>query len=173
MYRVNVQEDDFDIGAESAEINRALCAAGMRDIGAIASFVGMVREQERRQTDETNSDRQAASADADNAQLTALEIEHYPAMTQRTIEEICQRAAQRWPLLACRVIHRVGRVAVGEQIVLVLVASEHRKAAFAACEYIMDFLKTAAPFWKKAIFSDGEQWIEAKKSDNTALDKWQ
>ena len=153
-FGVSVQAADFDAG----EVLRAL-SAGQHEVGAVASFTGLVR----------GSEPQAGHA---GQALLALEIEHYPAMTQKSLEAIVTSAAGRWPLQATRVIHRTGRLAVGEQIVLVACASAHREAALQACEYIMDYLKNDAPFWKKAIYSDSEAWIDAKASDRKALERW-
>lgn len=162
MLNVSIQQQDFDLTAEMAVLRN-----GSSNLGAMASFIGFVREQEPKAADE-----EGASAPI-LVPLLALEIEYYPAMTQAAIERICKQAQQRWPLLACRVIHRTGRLVVGEQIVMVLVSSRHRQAAFDACEFIMDYLKTSAPFWKKAVFAGSEQWVEAKLGDLKALEKWQ
>ena len=158
---VVIQSSTFDVAAETQLLETALSDKRI-NMGALATFTGSVRGSEAATPDDA----------ATYGELLALDIEHYPAMTQSTIEAIALKASQRWPFLACRVIHRVGRLAVGEPIVLVLVASSHRKEAFAVCEYILDYLKTAAPFWKKAIFERGEHWVAAKVTDNTALDKW-
>ncbi|MDB4456214.1 molybdenum cofactor biosynthesis protein MoaE [bacterium] len=163
-----IQASPFDIPAETRLLETALLKCASADnrsaIGALATFTGSVRGSE--------IDAASTADMAAYGELLALDIEHYPAMTQSTIEAIALKAAQRWSFLACSVIHRVGRLPVGEPIVLVLVASSHRKEAFAVCEYILDYLKTAAPFWKKAIFEHGEQWVAAKVSDTDALDKW-
>ena len=163
LINVLIQTSSFDVAAETQLLENAL--TGQRsNIGALATFTGSVRGSETGLS---------GSEDATSyGELLALNIEHYPAMTQSTIEAIALAASQRWSFLGCRVIHRVGRLAVGEPIVLVLVASSHRKEAFAVCEYILDYLKTAAPFWKKAIFEHGEQWVDAKVTDTEALDKW-
>lgn len=161
LVSVVIQSSTFDVPAETRLLEKAL-ADNRINMGALATFTGSVRGSETGAFDDA----------AAYGELLALDIEHYPAMTQLTIEAIALKAAQRWPFLACRVIHRVGRLAVGEPIVLVLVASSHRKEAFAVCEFILDYLKTAAPFWKKAIFEQGEQWVAAKVSDTEALDKW-
>ena len=137
---ISIQAEDFDLGDES---ERLLERVGGGDAGAQCSFAGRVRESEKL------PGQQGASADS----LLALEIEHYPAMTASAIETICHDASARWPLIGVSVIHRYGELTVGEQIVLVLVVAEHRQAAFSGCEYIMDYLKTRAPFWKKARFA--------------------
>ena len=155
---VSVQENDFDAGAEIA----ALCA-GRTDVGAVASFIGLVR-------DLAPADRPDA---AKNAGPTHMTLEHYPGMTERQIEAIVAQAEQRWPLLATRVVHRFGRLAGGDQIVLVAVASAHRAAAFDACAFIMDWLKTQAPFWKLEQIGDGPgTWVDARDSDDTAAQRW-
>ena len=160
---VLIQLSTFDVATETQLLESAL-SDRHDNMGALVTFTGSVRGSE---TGLSGSDDTAAYGE-----LLALDIEHYPAMTQSTIEAIALAASQRWSFLGCRVIHRVGRLAVGEPIVLVLVASSHRKEAFAVCEYILDYLKTAAPFWKKAIFEHGEQWVDAKVTDTDALDKW-
>lgn len=158
---VVIQSSTFDVAAETQLLETTLSDKRI-NMGALATFTGSVRGSETATPDDA----------ATYGELLALDIEHYPAMTQSTIEAIALKASQRWPFLACRVIHRVGRLAVGEPIVLVLVASSHRKEAFAVCEYILDYLKTAAPFWKKAIFERGGHWVAAKVTDTKALDKW-
>ncbi len=146
--RIQVQEEDFDI----AEVNREL-AAGRSDIGAIASFIGLVRDMPQNR-------------------LEKMTLEHYPGMTEKSLGKIVETAQQRWKILDVAIIHRVGELKPADQIVLVSVASAHRKAAFAACEFIMDYLKTDAPFWKKETDQQGESWVEAKQSDNEARGKW-
>ncbi|ASK28364.1 molybdenum cofactor biosynthesis protein MoaE [Neisseria chenwenguii] len=147
---IRIQNQDFSLQTEYD----ALLAAG-GNTGAVVGFTGLVRDHDT------------------DTRLSAMFLEHYPGLTESEIARIIQTASSRWPLTGCTVIHRVGRLNANEQIVLVLAASEHRKAAFAAAEFIMDYLKTEAPFWKKEIFSDGlESWVEAKKTDQTALEKW-
>ncbi|MDE2599929.1 MAG: molybdopterin synthase catalytic subunit MoaE [Rhodocyclaceae bacterium] len=146
---VSVQEADFDLSAEV----RAL-TAGELSAGAVASFVGLVRDNN------------------DGAGVADMTLEHYPGMTEKALNEIVAKAADRWELLGVRVIHRVGYLKPGEQIVLVAVSSPHRGNAFAACEFIMDYLKTQAPFWKKESTSEGGRWVDARDSDESALDKW-
>jgi molybdopterin synthase catalytic subunit len=145
---ISVQLEDFDCGAEIA----ALGAAG---VGAVASFVGLVR---------------GGSGDD---RVLAMSLEHYPGMTERALEEILVEARRRWTLHGVRVIHRVGRLLAGEQIVFVGVAAAHRGEAFAACEFIMDFLKTRAPFWKKEETAQGARWVDARESDDLAAQRWQ
>jgi molybdopterin synthase catalytic subunit len=148
---ITVQQADYDLGQEEA-----LLALKAADAGALVAFQGRVRGHD------------AA------VPLTALHLEHYPGVTESEIARIAAIAASRWPLLACRVIHRVGRLLPGEAIVLVLVASSHRHAAFAAAEFLMDYLKTQAPFWKREEFADGRQlWVEARVSDQDACQRWQ
>ncbi|WP_421992421.1 molybdenum cofactor biosynthesis protein MoaE [Roseococcus sp.] len=147
MARIAVQEAPFDLAAESA-----LLSQGRTDVGAIASFVGLCR--------------------ADDA-LGALVLEHYPAMTERAMGRLVDEAQKRWPLTGCTVIHRVGRLEPGAPIVLVLTASAHRAAALEACAFLIDWLKTKAPFWKREEFASGEtRWVEAKAGDDAAADRW-
>jgi molybdopterin synthase catalytic subunit len=149
MDKVAVQAADFDPGAEI----EALAATG-GDAGAVASFVGLVRHEP------------AAGG------IQAMTLEHYPGMTEKALAAIVAEARQRWPLLAVRLIHRVGRLLPGERIVLVAVSSSHRQAAFAACEFIMDYLKTQAPFWKREETATGGRWVDARESDAAALNRW-
>jgi len=149
---ISVQAEDFDPGAELSRLGQA------GDCGAVASFIGQVR----------------GDASASAAGVVALELEHYPGMTERSIAEIIQQAQQHWSLQAARVIHRIGRLHVGDRIVFVGVSSRHRADAFAACEFIMDYLKTRAPFWKKQWDAHGAaQWVDARESDRTAAARWQ
>ncbi|MDI1260711.1 molybdenum cofactor biosynthesis protein MoaE [Aquabacterium sp.] len=152
--RVSVQTDDFDLSSEVARLR-----AQDGQIGAVVSFVGTVREW-------LPADGTARSPD------TCLELEHYPGMTESAIEAMIDEAQRRFDLRGVRVIHRVGCLAVGEQIVLVVTASSHRGQAFDACEFLMDWLKTQAPFWKKEISATGSRWVEAKVSDDEALARW-
>lgn len=150
---VSVQEADFDAGAEIAALS-----AGREDVGAVASFVGLVR-----------ADKAAENA---GAGVTAMTLEHYPGMTENALEAIVAEARGRWDIYGVRVIHRVGRLLPGDRIVLVAVASAHRGEAFAACEFIMDYLKTRAPFWKKEETPEGGRWVDARESDNHAAGRW-
>ena len=150
---VSVQREPFDVSAEIAAIS-----SGRHDIGAVASFVGLVREL-------------APATDA-AGRLSAMTLEHYPGMTEKALEEIVGQAHSRWDLLAVRVIHRYGRLQPGEGIVLVVVAGAHRGEAFAACEFIMDFLKTRAPFWKKEETPQGGRWVDARDHDDAAASRW-
>ena len=145
---ISIQPEDFDVGHES----RALQT---ENAGAIALFIGTVR-----------------GLSSDNG-VTAMTLEHYPGMTESELTKIETEARDRWPLQDVTIIHRVGRLLPGDQIVLVGVASAHRKAAFKAAEFIMDFLKTDAPFWKAEERCDKKQWVEARSSDSDARDKWQ
>jgi molybdopterin synthase catalytic subunit len=151
MFSVSVQEADFDAGAEMA-------ALGREGVGAVASFVGLVR-----------ADKVGAGG---TASVQAMTLEHYPGMTEKALEGIVEQARGRWELAAVRVIHRVGRLLPGERIVFVAVASSHRHDAFAACEFIMDYLKTQAPFWKREESAEGARWVDARESDDAALERW-
>ena len=149
--RVRIQHEDFDLGAEVAALR-----AGDGGVGAVASFIGTVR------------DRAAAGPDT-----VRMELEHYPGMTEAAIESMVDAAMQRFRIRAVRVIHRVGVLEPGAQIVLVVVASAHRGDAFAACEFLMDYLKTQAPFWKKETRPDGSaEWVDARVEDDAALERW-
>jgi molybdopterin synthase catalytic subunit len=139
--KISVQADDFDVGFEIENISKN------SRIGAVASFVGLVRD-------------------------VPMTLEHYPGMTERAIGKIVDEAKSRWQVMDCSVIHRYGALKPNDQIVLVAVASGHRGDAFAACEFIMDYLKTQAPFWKKEQTADGARWVEAKATDDKAADRW-
>jgi molybdopterin synthase catalytic subunit len=149
MARVAIQTADFDASAEL----RAL-QAGDHGVGAIASFIGTVR------------------ANSEGAQVSAMELEHYPGMTERAIEAMIDEAQRRFDIRAARVVHRVGPLQPGEQIVLVAVSSAHRGVAFQACEFLMDYLKTQAPFWKKETTPEGARWVDARVVDDAALARW-
>jgi molybdopterin synthase catalytic subunit len=151
--KISIQQEDFSIDDECAAMR-----AGHQDIGALATFTGLVREQ----------DDEKSPGD----KVTSLYLEHYPGMTEKKLQEIAEQADQRWPLLDVVIIHRIGELKLSEQIVFVAVSSMHREAAFAACAFIMDFLKTQAPFWKKSKSREHEHWVEAKQSDNKAAEKW-
>lgn len=147
---VRVQAEAFDSGAEAARLT-----AGRHDIGAVVTFTGIVRG-------------------ADNGRsLSAMTLEHYPGMTEAELERVEAEAYGRWPLAASLIVHRVGELKPGEPIVLVVTASAHRRAAFEAAEFLMDYLKTRAPFWKKETGADGSgQWVDARESDDTAVERW-
>lgn len=147
--KIGVQQEDFDFGAEVAALR-----IGQPRVGAIAAFVGAVRDL---------NDAQA---------VDGLELEHYPGMTERALQGIVEAAHARWALADVTVIHRYGRLAPTEQIVMVAVASMHRGDAFAACEFIMDYLKTEAPFWKKEGVGSAQRWVEAKETDDRARARW-
>lgn len=147
---IQVQTAPFDAGAEIERLH-----ASNPRVGAIACFVGVARDLN------------------DGAEVTGLTLEHYPQMTQKAISEIVERAQKRWAILDATVIHRVGTLRPTDPIVLVIVASAHRRDAFEACAFIMDYLKTRAPFWKKERTRDGERWVEARTSDEAAADRWQ
>lgn len=150
MADIRVQTQDFDIGAETARL-----LAGRTDIGGVASFVGVVRG--------TASDRP----------ILSMTLEHYPSMTERAMAGIAGEATRRFGLQGCTLVHRVGRLLPGETIVLVLAAAPHRKAALDGCAFLIDWLKTSAPFWKKECFQDGaEAWVDAREADDLALSKW-
>lgn len=146
---VRVQTADFDLSTEVAQLRLS-----NPHVGAVVSFVGTVRDLN------------------EGAAVSEMELEHYPAMTERALEQIVEQAKTRWPIFDALVIHRVGPLLPREQIVLVAVTSPHRGEAFAACEFIMDYLKTLAPFWKKEQTPQGERWVDARESDDTALAKW-
>jgi len=146
---VSVQAEPFDVGAELAELT-----AGRTDIGGVALFTGLVRD--------------VAGGDW----VSAMTLEHYPGMTERKLEEIEAEARARWPLIATRIVHRYGRMTPGEGIVLVVCASAHRDAAFEAARFLMDWLKTKAPFWKLEETPDGGRWVEARESDDQAAARW-
>jgi molybdopterin synthase catalytic subunit len=147
---VRVQHEDFEIGAEVARVT-----AGRTDIGAIVTFTGTVR------------------ADNDGSGVTAMTLEHYPGMTEAELARVEAEAAQRWPLQASLVVHRIGTLKPGDNIVLVVTASAHREAAFEAAAYLMDYLKTRAPFWKKELTREGEErWVDARDSDEEAAKRW-
>ena len=147
--RVRVQEADFDAGAELEALTR-----GRNDVGAVASFVGLVRGSN------------------DGHAIRGMTLEHYPGMTEKALEDICAQAMSRWDLIDTLVIHRVGALKPGDRIVLVGVSSAHRGDAFAACEFIMDYLKTRAPFWKREETPQGARWVEARASDDDAAGRW-
>lgn len=148
---VSVQEADFDVGAEIAALSN-----GREDVGGVASFVGLVRADK-----------------SPDAAVQAMTLEHYPGMTEQALEAIVAEARGRWDLFGVRVIHRVARLLPGDRIVLVAVAAAHRGEAFAACEFIMDYLKTRAPFWKKEETPEGGRWVDARESDDEAAGRWQ
>ncbi len=151
--RVCIQNEDFDVAREVAALRGT--DAG---VGAVASFIGTVR------------DRSGGTGPADT---TRMELEHYPGMTEAAIEAMIDEALQRFAILGVRVVHRIGALAPGEQIVLVVVTSSHRGPAFAACEFLMDYLKTQAPFWKKEHRPDGSaEWVDARVADDAALARW-
>lgn len=147
--KIIVQADDFDVSAELAELR-----AHHREVGAVVSFVGTVRE--------------LSSVNA----INHMELEHYPGMTEEALEDIARQAIHRWKISDAVIIHRIGVLPVCAQIVLVAVASEHRGSAFEACEYIMDYLKTKAPFWKKEVAEHSTQWVDTRDSDFSALERW-
>ncbi|MCK9388672.1 MAG: molybdopterin synthase catalytic subunit MoaE [Sulfuritalea sp.] len=162
---ISVQEADFDAGAEIAALS-----TGRDDVGAVASFVGLVRADKATEA-KVSAGTQSAGA-GETAFVAAMTLEHYPGMTEKALEAIVAEARGRWDIFGVRVIHRVGRLLPGDRIVLVAVASSHRHDAFAACEFIMDYLKTRAPFWKKEETPDGGRWVDARESDDHAAGRW-
>jgi molybdopterin synthase catalytic subunit len=151
--RVRIQPQDFDVARECAAVRE-----GDARVGAVAAFIGTVR------------DRSAGSGPADT---TGMELEHYPGMTEASIEAMIDEAMRRFAIVGARVVHRVGALMPGDQIVLVVVASSHRGEAFEACEFLMDYLKTQAPFWKKEHRPDGSaEWVDARVADDAALARW-
>jgi molybdopterin synthase catalytic subunit len=146
---VRVQREDFDLGAELAALR-----AGRTDIGALVTFTGLVRDS------------------ADGQPITSMELEHYPAMTSKALEAIENEAHERWPLQASLILHRFGPLAPGDQIMMVATASAHRTAAFEAAEFLMDYLKSRAPFWKKERTAEGGAWVDARDEDETAIGRW-
>ena len=149
MPTVRVQNEDFDIGRALESLTR-----GRRDVGALASFVGLVRDAN------------------DGSAVSGMTLEHYPGMTEKALEDICRQAHARWDLVDTLVIHRIGPLKPGDRIVLVGVTSAHRGEAFAACEFIMDYLKTRAPFWKREDTPEGARWVEARQSDDSSAERW-
>lgn len=147
---MRVQTQDFDVSAELASLR-----AGHPDAGAVVAFVGTVRELDGAGT------------------VSALELEHYPGMTEAALGDIAAQARRRWPVIDIAIVHRVGLLRASEQIVLAAVAARHRGDAFAACEFVMDILKTRAPFWKKEATPGGMRWVDARASDDTAAARWE
>ncbi len=145
--RISVQQAGFDPASEAAGFGQ-----GRADVGAVVSFTGLVRD--------------------DSGQMLALEIEHYPGMTERAIAAMAQEAVTRWDLADCLVIHRYGRLATGAPIMMVATAARHRVAAFEAAQFLMDYLKSRAPFWKKELTAEGGTWVAAKADDEAALGRW-
>lgn len=148
MATVSVQLDDFDTAAEIAALR-----GDRTDVGAIVTFTGTVRDTD--------------------GSLKSMTLEHYPGMTERELETVAAEAESRWPLLGCRIIHRYGELRPADNIVLVVTLSAHRQAAFEAADFLMDFLKSRAPFWKKEDTGHDAKWVDAKETDETALKRWQ
>lgn len=151
MFTVRIQAQDFDAAAEAAALAR-----GRTDIGAVVTFAGLCRAQDA----------------PGGAPLIALTLEHYPGMAEEEIGRLIEQARARWPLIGATVIHRYGRMVPGDNIVLVVTASAHRAAAFEAAEFLMDWLKTRAPFWKMEERDDGKGWVAAKDEDDNAAERW-
>ena len=146
---IRIQEKDFDISTEIAGLRK-----GDPRVGAVVSFLGAVRDMN------------------DGSQVKGMTLEHYPGMTEKALQEILDQAKTRWDIYQTLVIHRVGPLLPEDQIVLVVVTSAHRGEAFAACEFIMDYLKTAAPFWKKEDTPEGARWVDARTTDDAAMERW-
>lgn len=146
---VRVQTEDFDAGVEINQLRKA-----RKDVGAVVSFVGQVRDVN------------------EGDEVSQLTLEHYPGMTEKSLQAIIEQAKARWNIIDVLIIHRVGTLQPCDQIVLVAVSGGHRGEAFAACEFVMDYLKTEAPFWKKEATASGERWVEAKSSDDDARERW-
>ena len=149
---IRVQREDFDTGAELSRLS-----AGRRDIGGVASFVGLVRDM---------------IGEGAEGKIGAMTLEHYPGMTEKKLEEIEAEARRRWPLQASLIIHRHGRLEPGERIVLVATAAVHRQAALESCAFLIDWLKTQAPFWKLEETAEGSRWVDARDSDKDAASRW-
>ena len=149
LFEVRVEAEDFDVSAELARLRS--CDSG---IGALASFVGIVRDLN------------------DDKSVSTMTLEHYPGMTERSIDQILMQAKARWSVMGAVVVHRVGELRPSDQIVLVAIASAHRGDAFEACEFVMDYLKTQAPFWKKEETPQGARWVDARATDNQAAARW-
>lgn len=147
--RVSIQTEDFDLGAEIDALRK-----NDRRVGAVCSFVGTVRDRN------------------DGQSVSSMELEHYPGMTEKAIEAMIDEAMARFDIFAARVIHRVGLLQPLDQVVMVAVTSAHRSESFRACEFLMDYLKTQAPFWKKEVTPEGARWVDARVSDDTALARW-
>jgi len=146
---ISVQHEDFDLSTEVAALR-----AGQPGVGAVAVFVGLVRDMN------------------EGSGVSEMALEHYPGMTEKALAAIVDEARQRWDILGSRIIHRVGALKPCDQIVLVAVSSAHRGEAFAACEFIMDYLKTRAPFWKREVTPDGARWVDARETDDSAAARW-
>jgi molybdopterin synthase catalytic subunit len=153
---IRVQREDFDIGVELDRL-----AAGNHRVGGVASFIGLVRDMSQ------------TEAGSGGDRVSALTLEHYPGMTEKKLAEIEIEAHRRWPLDASLIIHRYGRLEPGDRIVLVATASPHREAALAACHFLIDWLKTDAPFWKSEETPEGERWVETRCEDNAAKQRWE
>ena len=146
---IKVQREDFDVGAEVTRLTE-----GRHEIGGVCSFIGLVRDLQRQKS------------------LQAMTLQHYPGMTEKQLTKIDDEAQRRWPLVDSLIIHRYGKLELGERIVLVVTASPHRKAAFESCEFLIDYLKTRAPFWKKEDYGSAAKWVESRSGDDQAVEKW-
>ncbi len=152
---ITIQNDDIDFSREIDSLKKTKCVNTHKNIGAITTFLGTVRDLN------------------EGCSVNSMFLEHYPGMTELSIEKILKKTFDKWPVLSVRVIHRVGLLSPGDNIVFIGVGSEHRKISFDACEYIMDYLKTKAPFWKKEVTSNGERWVKAKVDDDVAVRNWE
>ena len=146
---IRVQHQDFDVGAEITSLRK-----DRADVGAIAAFVGLVRDH------------------AGGREVTSMTLEHYPGMTEKELARIEAEARERWPLLDCLIVHRVGQLSAGDNIVLVITLSEHRHAAFEAAQFLMDYLKTTAPFWKSEENGEERHWVAPRDADDAAAERW-
>jgi molybdopterin synthase catalytic subunit len=146
---IRVQQQDFDVGAEIAVLRK-----GRSDVGAIAAFVGLVRDH------------------AGGREVTSMTLEYYPGMTEKELARIEAEARERWPLLDCLIVHRAGQLSAGDNIVLVITLAEHRRAAFEAAQFLMDYLKTTAPFWKSEENGDERHWVAPRDADGAAAERW-
>lgn len=177
LSRVSIQTQDFDLGAEVAALR-----AGDARVGAVCAFVGTVRDRNMAPTlpashgslppEGADSPWGGPAANREDASVLSMELEHYPGMTEKAIEAMIDQACRRFDIFGVRVIHRIGLLQPQDQIVLVAVTSAHRGEAFQACEFLMDYLKTQAPFWKKEQTPEGARWVDARVADDAALARW-
>ena len=175
--RVRIQRDDFDLSAEVAALR-----AGQPQVGAVCAFVGTVRDRNMAPTrpaaraalplEGAVSPWGGPAAKLDGAAITGMDLEHYPGMTEKAIEAMIDTAIERFHILGARVLHRIGPLQPEDQIMMVAVTAAHRGEAFQACEFLMDYLKTQAPFWKKECTPQGERWVDAREADDAALARW-
>ncbi|MGH1406071.1 MAG: molybdenum cofactor biosynthesis protein MoaE [Rhodomicrobiaceae bacterium] len=158
---IRIQTEDFDITKEINLLKQERSKQGKQDVGAIVTFTGTVRDMAKKDK-------------ASKTQISSMSLEHYPGMTEKELSDISEEANKRWPLLGTTIIHRIGELAPGDNIVLVITLSSHRHAAFEAADFLMDFLKSKAPFWKKEQPLEGDaNWVDARDSDKQALSRWE